>query len=433
MNYGAIGSASVTNGVLQNLQNATIDSVFINKDSTGTVAVHNWNFAHIGTAEVVRGWLSNSHTASIGTVYATGNAIVTNNNNATIGTISIADRAALHNRDSAYVGNVFVDGNRAGSSANVVNQGSARIDTMTVTGWGRVNNLDSARISTVDIVGHGRVTNQNTGSGISDGIGRANVTEFGTLENFSGARVTSMTVADYGQVTNYSGATINNAMMTGGTVNNAGQIDRMTYVGGTYVGTIGDQEGSIGSLNIAGNWQTGSFQGSIDHLIFDSSGTGLLTISAFVENSEPGFMGFSAMSAASTPNIGFYGIEAQSVDLTYGNIALDLSGLAVLGNDLASAFANAFGLEGFSLVSLFNAETVTGSIEDIVSFRVGFGKEWFTILNDGVLDEAWSFVGGNVILSGEPQGGGSEVPEPATLAIIGLGLAGLGLARRRRK
>jgi len=51
----------------------------------------------------------------------------------------------------------------------------------------------------------------------------------------------------------------------------------------------------------------------------------------------------------------------------------------------------------------------------------------------GLSDESFGIDNIRVELLSDGGGGGGEVPEPATLALFGLGLAGLGLARRRKR
>lgn len=61
------------------------------------------------------------------------------------------------------------------------------------------------------------------------------------------------------------------------------------------------------------------------------------------------------------------------------------------------------------------------------TLKLGFGSS----LNQGISDEAWGV--DNVRITSNADAGGVVIPEPASLALFGLGLLGLGMARRRKR
>jgi len=187
--------------------------------------------------------------------------------------------------------------------------------------------------------------------------------------------------------------TVSDLTMTGGTVNNAGRIDNLTVGGGTYGGT-----GTVGNLK---------FQSNSD----------VFTIAGWRNDDGFGFM------------------DAGTVDLTNANLVLNLSGMFdnsdVRGGADAwvSAFFGTFGSDALSWERLFGTESV-GNTDAMNSFSIHRGDEDSMI--SWTAESGWS---GTRLLAF--SGAGVTVvpiaaPEPGTLAIIGLGLVGLGLLRRRK-
>ena len=341
-------------------------------------SLSNWNFGHVETADIYSGGRLSQGGLVQSDPYR--------QQRPTTGTANVHAGGQLMNSDQSHVGTVNVYG-------GLVQHSSRDSYSNTRPGY-----IHEATIGTLNLHS-GTVSSGDHGS-----IGTANV--------------------HGGQLDNMNKSTIGRVNLGGGTVNNDSRIENLEYTGGFYNvhrlsptswwGREWDGNGVIGNLNVAAD-SSGIDWSFVNNLSFDSNNAGLISLAGHDNIDHVGFRNIHVTDYA---------------DLRHGGISMDLSGMH-LGdfdnfNGWTLGLVDTFG-DGWSYTFSWESLLGTNNVEfwdDLRYVEIVWGSNTAVIFDGNAWLAGWSV---------SSEGITAAIPEPATLAMVGLGLAGLGYARRRKK